>query len=389
MSSTLPIAKLKSAAAGPQAFKRMIGSVDSAAKAGDLVMVQDKNGSPYGIAIYNPKSLITLRLLTRDTANFDPDEFFGGRLKKAIELRRDVLGLDARTNAYRVVHDQGDGLPGLVIDKYGDCVVLEFYSLGMYKQAGRLEKLLAECYPGAKFFRRASSYTETMEGFNIPETTDSYKTRVVENGVMFEVDLQGGYKTGFFVDQRENRLALTQFTQGKTVIDICGYTGGFGLYAAKIGGATEVTSVELDPDASAQAKKNANVNGVGKIFNTVCVDAFPYLRQAIENKQQYDVVVLDPYKLIASREKYEFGRQKYGDFNRLALQVVKPGGLFVTNSCSGLLHWEEFWNVLRKAAGSTGRRVQVFRKSGAGPDHPVSTDYPEGEYLKVIWARVL
>lgn len=381
----LPWVRLKSAAAGPQAFRRMIDAADPKARAGDLVAVYDKSGAPYGVALYNPKSLITLRLITRALIGFDTDAFFEARLADAVELRRTVLKLDDSTDAYRLVHDYGDGLPGLVIDRYGDCIVLEFYSLGMLKQAERLERILLKHYPGARFYRRASSYTESMEGFSL-EPNESRKFRVKENGVMFEVDPAAGYKTGFFCDQRDNRQALTAFTQGKTVLDICGYTGGFGLYAAKAGGATEVTSVELDADASAQAKRNANVNQAK--LRTVCVDAFPYLRQAQANSELWDVVVLDPYKLIASRETYDFGRKKYIDFNRLALGVVKPGGIFVTCSCSGLLGWDEFQRIVRSAAGSTGKRVQILRKSGAGADHPVSTDYPEGEYLKLLWCRV-
>lgn len=257
----------------------------------------------------------------------------------------------------------------------------------MFNQADRLERLLKAQFPTATFVRRASEHTESMEGFKVKvKMGPPPRLRVKENGVTFEVTPSGGYKTGFFCDQRDNRLAAAQLAAGKRMLDVCGYTGGFALHAKKAG-ASEVRSVELDPEASAQAKRNANINNLR--IDTVTVDAFPYLRQAAFNAEQYGVVVLDPYKFIASKEAYGLGRKKYLDINRLGMSVTAPGGVLVTCSCSGLLPWDDFQQVIRTAAGSAGRRVQIFRKSGAGPDHPVAADHPEGEYLKVLWCRVL
>lgn len=385
-SSSLPWARLRSATAGPQAFRRMIDAVDPKARPGDLVAVYDKAGNPYGAALYNPKSLISLRLITRELSGFEAEAFFTERIARAVELRRSVLGLDRTSDAYRLVHDHGDGLPGLVVDRYGDHLVLEFYSLGMFRQAERLERLFEKHYPGAKFIHRASSHSEKMEGFSLKEAPP-LRVRIEENGVLFEADLTGGYKTGFFCDQRENRLALAELARGRKVLDLFSYTGGFGLYAKKLGQAAEVTCVELDPEASAQARRNANINQLR--LDTVCVDAFPYLRQAAANQRLWDLVILDPYKLIATREGFSLGRKKYLDLNRLVLGAVEPGGFLLTCSCSGLLSWEEFQQIVRAAAGSARRRLQILRKSGAGPDHPVAADYPEGEYLKALWCRVL
>jgi len=385
-SGPLPWVTLRSASATANIYKRMIAEASPQAKAGDLVAVYDKTGAPYGVALYNPRSLITLRLLTRELAGFDAEDFFSRRLARAVELRRELYKLDAQTDAYRLVYDQGDGMPGLVVDRYGDFLVLEFYSLAMFRQAERLERILHGHYPAARFIRRASDYTESMEGFQVgpqPRAT----TRIQEHGVIFEVDLAGGHKTGFFCDQRDNRLAVAALAAGRRVLDVCSYTGGFGLYAAKLGGPAATTCVELDPEACALLRKNARLNGVE--LETVCVDAFPYLRQMAANRQTYDLVVLDPYKMIASREGYQLGRQKYVDLNRLALGVVSEGGVLVTCSCSGMLCADDFQAALRTAAGSARRRVEILRKTGAGPDHPVAVDHPEGEYLKVIWCRVL
>jgi 23S rRNA (cytosine1962-C5)-methyltransferase len=382
----IPWVRIRSAASGHQLYKRMLSDVDPKAKAGDLVAVYDRNDAPYGVALYNPRSLIALRMLTRGVGAFDAEAFFAERVATAVKFRRETLGLDASSDAYRLVHDNGDGMPGLVIDRYGDCLVLEFYSLGMFKQAARIERALKPHFPGARFFHRASPHAQSMEGFELKPNMGQ-GTRVKENGVVFNVDPSSGYKTGFFTDQRDNRMGIVPFTRGKSVLDVCSYTGGFALYAKKLGQAEDVTAVELDPESVELLKKNANANQLR--VDAVCADAFPYLRQAGQNKKRYGVVILDPYKLIANSEGWSLGRQKYIDLNRLGISLVEPGGVLVTCSCSGMLGWEEFQQFVRTAAGSAGRRVQVFRKSGAGGDHPFAIDHPEGEYLKVLWCRVI
>lgn len=365
----------------------MIGDVDPAARGGDVVAVYDKIDAPYGVALYNPHSLIALRVLTRKVEGFTLEGFLEQKLKAALDLRRYTLKLDETTNVYRVVHDLGDGIPGLVVDRYGTFIALEFYSLGMYLMAGLIERLLGGMVPGAKFVRRASEFTQSMEGFQIDAGQGAgARTKVKENGVTFEVDLTGGHKTGFFCDQRENRLGVAHLSGGRRVLDVCSFTGGFGLYAKALGEARDVTCVELDPEAVAQARRNAQLNQV--TLKVVGADAFPYMRQMSTNQEKFGLVVLDPYKLISSKENYREGRQKYLDFNKLALSVVEPGGFLVTCSCSGMLSIDEFSQVLRTAAGLAGRRVQVLRRTGAGPDHPVAIDHPEGEYLKVLWCRV-
>lgn len=382
----LPRVKLSHAPAGPNAFKRMIDTADRA-EPGQLVAVYDKNGNPYGTAIYNPRSQITLRIISRENPEeFQVDRFFDDRVSRAVAFRRDLLKLPEKTDAYRLVHDYADGLPGLTVDLYKDQIALEFYSLGMYRLWPNIEAAFSKHFPGVKFHHRASSYTQEMEGFSIkPEAAPAHRTRITENGVQFEVDLKSGYKTGFFCDQRENRLYASQFAAGRKVIDLCSYTGGFGVYAAKAG-AESVTCVELDPEASEQSKRNANINKVK--IDAVCADAFTYMRQMIDLKRKFGLVVLDPYKLVSSREERDKGIFKYRDFNRIALALVEEGGVFVTCSCSGMVSMDEFSYIVRGAAANAGRRVQIFKKSGAGPDHPVAADYPEGEYLKAVWARV-
>ncbi len=383
----LPRVKLSHAPAGPNAFKRMIDTADRA-EPGQLVAVYDKNGNPYGTAIYNPHSQITLRIISRgNPEEFRLDEFFDEKVSRAVSLRRDVLKLPERTDAYRLVHDFADGLPGLTADVYRDQIVLEFYSLGMYRLWPNLQAAFKKHFPEASFHHRATSYTQEMEGFKIKsEPGQARKTRITENGVQFELDLRSGFKTGFFCDQRDNRLYASQFAAGKKMLDICAYTGGFGVYAGKLGGAESVTCVELDPEASEASRRNGNINKVK--VDAVCADAFTYMRQMIDLKRRFGLVVLDPYKLVSSREERDKGIFKYRDFNRIALALVEEGGVFVTCSCSGMVSLEEFSFILRGAAANAGRRVQILKKAGAGPDHPVAADYPEGEYLKCIFCRV-
>ncbi len=213
------------------------------------------------------------------------------------------------------------------------------------------------------------------------------RVTIREHGVRYRVDVVEGHKTGFFCDQRENRLRLAQLARDATVLDLCCYTGGFGLCAAKLGKAREVCGVDLDAAAIAVARENANLNQVRVDF--VFADAFTYMRQMLVNRRQFDVVVLDPPKLAASRLEYEDALRKYFDLNQLAAQMVRPGGVLLTCSCSGLVSREVFTDTVHRAARHAGRRLQMFDFTGAGPDHPVALVCPESAYLKALWLRVL
>ena len=378
--------KLAYPPAGPNVFKRMLDRVPSG-EPGEVFKVFDKRGEFFGYAFYNPKSNIVLRIFSREARErFGIKEFLSEKLSRAAELRRTLALPREDTNAYRLVHDYGDGLPGLTVDVYNKEIVAEFYSIGFFRLREELKAVLLSLYPGFSVHFRASSYTQKMEGFALEDEIEHKKTRVKENGAVFEVNLSSGYKTGFFCDQRENRLYFSRFAAGKSVLDICSYTGGFGIYAKKLGGAEEVTCVELDPEADEQAKRNANLNSVR--INNICADAFTYMRQMLALDRRYGLVALDPHKLITSRDEKAEGVIKYKDFNKLALHLVEEGGLFATCSCSGLLSMEEFSEVLRYAASVSRRKVQIFKRSGAGEDHPFTANYMEGEYLKTIWAKV-
>ena len=393
----LPWVQLRNAIFHPNVFQKMIGRTGPNVTNGDLVTVYDRDGKLFGTGMFSGQSNIGLRMLSFDTTPID-ESIIPLRLAAATRLRRETLDLDKVTDAYRVVHAEGDGLPGLIVDRLGDYAVIELFSFGMFRRRDEIAEELKMLLGVKEVLIRADLRIEEAEGFQVPgpkgatheRSADRKSTIVTENGIRFQVDLTHGHKTGFFCDQRDNRLRLTRYTPNAEILDLCSYSGGFGVYSATLGKAKHVTCVDLDEDAIALARRNANLNKVPpKMFETAHSDAFPYLRQLIANGKFFDVVILDPPKLIPSKEDFFEGRGKYFDLNKLGLQALKPGGMLVTCSCSGLLSPDEFFSVLRGAARSANRRVQVLETTGPGMDHPVMTDCPESSYLKCMWCRVL
>jgi len=390
-----PWVQVRSAAYHPFLYARMVGAVDEAARPGDVVAVYDKEGAFFGHGLYNPRSQIAIRMLNFEQKAID-DEFWRGRLRAAIELRRGTLRLDEAGDAYRIVHSEADGISGLVAERYADALAFEVFSLGIWQRIEFLSALTAELMGATGDARggawrivvRADERSAQLEGFRPgPPVGDGRRVVIREHGVRYRVDVEGGHKTGFFCDQRDNRRAFAGLCRDASVLDLCCYSGGFGVAAAKLGGAKEVTSVDLDEAAIALAKENANLNQVR--VSQVHADVFGYLRMMVSNGRMFDAVVVDPPKLIATREAFREGRQRYLDFNKLAMAVVRPGGVMLTCSCSGLMQRDEFLDVIRQAARIAGRRVSVFNMTGAGPDHPIALDCPETSYLKAVWLRVI
>ena len=371
----------------PFVFRKRLGMIPRDAEPGDLVELIGPSGDTMGFGLFNPEAEIAVRVLRQGLHR--PDEaWWIERLTKAVSLRRETLRLDEVSEAYRLIHAEADGLSGLVVDRFGDVLVAECYSLGMYQRAeaimAELEKLV-----GTKHgVLRAAPMSQDHEGFTAAPYGSAEvpaKSVVQEHGTKFRINFAGGNKTGFYCDQRDNRKRLAEFCGGKSVLDLCCYTGGFSIQAKHLGNAAEVTGVELDEETVALARENANLNRVK--VNFVQSEVFGYMRDMLRNNRKYDVVVLDPPKLIRSRAEIEEGRHKYFDLNRLAMQLVNPGGVLLTCSCSGLLDMAEFTKIVC-AAPEVGRRGQIFAKGGAAPDHPISTTCPETEYLKSIWIRL-
>lgn len=382
----MPWVRLRSASAHPLIFRRMIGDVDPAAGPGDIVAVYDRKDEFFGQGFYHDQSQIALRMLTHHEVPVD-DTFFRDRLHRAIEWRDKLIGDD--TNVCRLVHAEGDGLSGLIAERYHDVIAIEVFSVAIARRLDLFKRLFMELTGIDRFVVRADDHIRHLERFSIPagatENAPSNVT-VCEHGLRFRVDLQQGHKTGFFCDQRDNRFRLAPFCRNAEVLDVCCYTGGFGLYAMKLGDAKAVTSVDLDEDAIAMAKKNSHLNDAR--ISLVHADAFGYLRQMKSNGRSYDVIVLDPPKFIPSRDLQAEGQRKYLDLNTLGIDVLKPGGLLLTCSCSGLVSRDDFLQTVRSAANRLKRTLQIVDLTGAAPDHPVMANCPESGYLKAVWARV-
>jgi 23S rRNA (cytosine1962-C5)-methyltransferase len=347
--------------------------------------VLDRDGRWVGRGFYNGHSRIALRILTDDPAEPIDADFFAKRIGRAVSLRREWLKLDEVSDAYRLVHSEGDGLSGLVVDRFGDVVVLEFFAAGMFRFREAIQSVLSERFPGCRFYHFAEEHVQKQESFDCRASEVPEAGVIREHGVRFRVAPGSKHKTGFFLDQRDNRKFLASFAPGKRVLDLCCNSGGFAVYA-KVAGADEVTGVDLDEQALALARQNAGLNNVRVRF--VQSDLFPWLRDMIAQKQTWDVVVLDPAKMTRDREEVDLALRKYGDMNRLAMQATADGGLFLTCSCTGLVSEADFIDSVRRAAWQAGRELQVIKVSGAGGDHPFLAHVPEGRYLKAVFGRV-
>src|SRR3954469_23033914 len=379
--AALPQVRLKIArrSSHPWVFQKMVEKPAGRLPAGSVVDVHDRDGQWVGRGLYNGHSRIALRVLTTDPAEAIDDAFFARRLEQAVALRRNWLGLDAVTDAYRLVHSEGDGLSGLVADRFGPVLVLEFFAAGMYRFRDAIRSALAAHYPDSRFYWFAEEHVQKQESFDCRSPEPPAPEVIAENGVRFRVAPGSKHKTGFFLDQRDNRQLLGSFCPGRRVLDLCCNTGGFAVYA-KVRGAEEVTGIDLDEQALALAWQNAGLNQVRVRF--VQADLFPWLRDVLGQGQRFDVVVLDPAKQTRDREEVDYALKRYLDMNRLALQAVTPGGVFLTCSCTGLVGEAEFLDAVRRAAWQAGRTLQVLRLSGAGADHPFLLHVPEGRYLK-------
>ena len=387
----VPVVTIRSASYGAYIYQKMIDRVDGDVADGDIVAVANMQGHLFGWGFYNGQAPIALRMLSHQPASPPPtDATLRERVKRAVQLRRETLALDGHTDAQRLIHAEGDGLSGIIADRFGEYVVLEIFSLAMFRRVELIEDALIDAGVRVReFVRRADKHIMQQENFALPKlaAAKDRQTDITENGVRFRVMLSRGHKTGFFCDQRENRLALTQFTPGRDVLDVCCYTGGFACYAAAKGRAKSVTAVDLDENSLATAAVNAQLNGVAIDFHHA--DAFEFLRQAARDGRRWPVVVVDPSKFVPRRDLMDAGLQKYIDLNRLACSVVAPDGLLLTCSCSGLVDPQTFVNSLSRAARFAGRDMQIFRQTGAAADHPIMADAPESAYLKAVWARIL
>lgn len=371
----------------PWIFQKMVEKPATKPRPGSVVEITDTTGAWVGRGFYNGHSRISLRVLTADRSEAIDAAWFHRKIAAAVQLRREVLRLDEVSNAWRVFHSEGDGISGLVVDRYDDLLVVEFFSAGAFRHREWIYEALRAEFPGCRFYSFAEDHVQKQESFDFRGTEIPQPAVITEHGVKFHASPGSGHKTGFFADQRDNREYLSRFTAGKRVLDLCCNSGGFALYAKARGGAEEVVGVDLDEEILEIARRNARLNDVRARF--VQADIFPWLRDAQARGDLYDVVILDPAKMTRDREQVIPALKKYLDMNKLALGAVKPGGIFLTCSCTGLVSEEQFLDMLRRAAFYAGRQVQVLQVAGAGADHPWLSHVQESRYLKAVFCRVV
>ncbi|UXI68395.1 class I SAM-dependent rRNA methyltransferase [Tahibacter amnicola] len=371
----------------PWIFQKMVEKPPTKPKPGTIVDIFDRDGAFAGRGFYNGHSRIALRVLTENPDEAVDAAFFERKIAQAVELRRTVLKLDATTDAYRVIHSEGDGLSGLVVDRFADTLVIEFFSAGMFKQRDLIRRCLLEHFPDSQVYAFAEEHVQKQESFDCSTPPTPKPTVITEHGVRFHAAPGTKHKTGFFADQRDNRRYLAEFCADKRVLDLCCNSGGFAIYAKTLGGASEVVGVDLDEEILEIAEQNARLNKAKVRF--VQADIFHWLRDVAAGRaDKFDVVVLDPAKMTRDRDQVIPALKKYLDMNKLALGAVKPGGIFVTCSCTGLVSEEQFLDMLRRAAFYANRTVQIIKVTGAGADHPYLAHVPESRYLKAVFCRV-
>ncbi len=386
-----PWVQIKYPSRHPCVWSNMVKGASPDARPGDLVTLYDRDGVLFGFGLYSPGARIPVRVMEWGSPA-PGEEWFTHMLRQAADLRRNILHLDQVTDSYRVFHGDADGIGGLIVDRFGPVLSIEVSNIGAARRIQQWIPILHEALGTRTARVMADATIAKMEGIDMGALQRASDLRdrtvkITEHGIRYEVDFSTGHKTGFFCDQRENRLKLTDFTEGRNVLDLCCYTGGFSLAAKMRGRARRVVGVDLDEKSIAQAKRNANLNEARIEFTHA--DAFVYARQMQRNDTHFGTVVLDPPKFVLGREEIEEGRKKYFDLNRLALSLVEPGGFFVTCSCSGLLSAEDFETTVSAAAHSIRARLQILDRTGAGPDHPGASHHPESRYLKVLWCRKL
>jgi 23S rRNA (cytosine1962-C5)-methyltransferase len=363
------------------------GAVEKAGgKPGETLEVRDASGQPLALAAWSPKSQICARVWSFDVSAAIDGRFFRDRIEKAINLRK-ALPTSRHTNALRLVHGESDGLPGVVVDQYADVLVAQFLSAGAEAWREDILNALMELSGCAAIFERSDAEVRKLEGLE-PRTgfvrgnRNASRCPIIEYGLNFRVDVAEGQKTGFFLDQRENRQRVRALAAGRDVLDGFCYTGGFAV-AALAGGAKKVTAIESSAPALEVAKDNVAANPLdASKIEFIQADVFKHLRTLRDQGAKFDFIVLDPPKLAPTAAHAKNAARAYKDVNLLAFKLLSPGGLLATFSCSGGVSAELFQSIVAGAALDAGGEAKIIERFTAAADHPVALEFPEGDYLK-------
>ncbi len=372
----------------PWIFSGAIDQIEEGFEAGDLVRVFSEHDEFLGIGYLNPASQIVVRMLAFEDVTID-ESFFDEKILRALELRKRFMPRD--TNAYRLIHSEGDFLSGLTVDVYGDFLVAEFNTAGIDAWKPVIVKILQKHFPSYSIFERSDSDLRKWEGLKrsvgvLAGSEPPEAIEIQENGLLFGVDIKGGQKTGFFLDQRESREVVRGLSAGKRVLNCFAYTGGFSVYAAK-GGAKEVVSVESSEPAVEMGRKNFERNGLSAEQSVWAqTDVFDYLRTT---KKEFDMIILDPPAFCKNKNQVQDAARGYKDINMQAFKQLPKGGLLFTFSCSSYITPDLFQKIIFGAASDTKRDVRILKKTSHAFDHPINIYHPEGEYLKGLLCEVL
>ncbi|ASK70211.1 class I SAM-dependent rRNA methyltransferase [Shewanella bicestrii] len=376
----------------PWVFSNGIHNVKGKPEAGDTVDVVAHDGHWLGRGAWSPESQIQVRIWTFDREEEIDREFFKRRILRA-QAGRDDLIREQGLTGYRLIAAESDGLPGITIDKYANVLVCQLLSMGADVWRDTIVDVLAELYPDCAIYERSDVDSRKKEGLAstmglLHGTLPEMPVIIEENGIKIAVDVTKGHKTGFYLDQRDNRAMAARFVKGKSVLNCFCYTGTFGLYAAKAG-AARIENVDVSALALDTARLNMRVNGLNDDnvhYNEA--DVFKLLRQYRDEGKTFDVIVLDPPKFADNKSQLNGACRGYKDINMIALQLLNPGGVLLTFSCSGLMPADLFQKIVADAALDAKREIQFIERLSQASDHPIGSAFPEGFYLKGLVARV-
>jgi 23S rRNA (cytosine1962-C5)-methyltransferase len=360
--------------------------VDGSPKAGDTVDVRSSSGQVVARAAYSPASQIRARVWTFDPAEEVDAAFFRARVMRALAVR-EALPAAKHSNALRLIHAESDGLPGLVVDRYADVLVAQFLAAGVERWREPILDALAELTGCEAIYERSDAETRKLEGMEprvgfVRGNRKASRCPIIEYGLNFRVDVEQGQKTGFFLDQRDNRHRVRSLAAGREVLDGFCYTGGFAINALA-GGAKHVVAIESSAPSLEVARENLAANAVDATkLEFVQADAFTHLRALRDRGAHFDLVVLDPPKFAPTAAQAKNAARAYKDINLLAFKLLRPGGLLATFSCSGGVDAALFQSIVAGAALDAGGEAKIIERFGAAADHPVALEFPESEYLK-------
>jgi 23S rRNA (cytosine1962-C5)-methyltransferase len=370
----------------PWIFSGAIEKVEGNPPNGETVQIFTSNKTPIGHGSYSPSSQIRVRVWSFNPEEKIDSEFFRRKIFLANSLREKTIDF-SKTNAYRIINAESDNIPGLIVDRYSNYLVCQFLSAGAEFNKKIIVEILDDAFKPSGVFERSDVEVRTKENLQprqglLTGTVPEDLVEVKENGFKFFVDVKGGHKTGFYLDQRDNRALLSEFSKGKNVLNCFSYTGGFSVYALA-SGANKVTQIDSSEVALEIANKNIGLNGlkVSSVEN-IKDDVFTVLRKFRDERRTFDLIILDPPKFAESASQIQKASRGYKDINLLAIKLLNPGGVLITFSCSGHISQELFQKIVADAALDSGREAKIIKQLTQSSDHPVSLNFPEGLYLK-------